>query len=148
MKKILTIVFCLLLVACGKQKGDSALQTFVNTKLVKQKGTLRLSDFKEVKWDKLYVLGPYTNEKMYDARLATNKKAIIDSGVLTDDGVCYLMFFDGNNLVTSAVFERRFVDFSYLTRFSHNMKIEPYDKDKAIFPFEKRNKLQYVIFQL
>lgn len=138
---------CLFVMACGRQKGDNSLLDFTIKKLNKQKGTFQLNDFKDVTWDKVYILGPYTNEKMYDNRLKPYAKDIIASGILTDDGLCFVMLFNGDKLVSEATFDRRTIDFSNTTRFTTNYKLQYYNRDKASFPYHKKEK-QYIIDQL
>ncbi|OKS86176.1 hypothetical protein [Mucilaginibacter polytrichastri] len=136
MKKLLVIALCFLITSCGKYVGDNALQRFVKSSLKdKKQGTLKLSAYNEVQWDKVYILGPYTNKKNLDADLKAYYTDIIESEVESDDQVCFVMLYKGKELVGKATFNRRYYDLEALTKFTTNAKIAPYSKEDANFPF-------------
>jgi hypothetical protein len=144
MKKILVIALCFIITSCGKYVGDNALQRFVKGGLKDKKGTLKLSAYNEVDWDKAYVLGPYTNKKNLDDNLKAHYTDIIESEVESDDQVCFVMLYKGKDLVGKATFNRRYYDLEALTKFTTNAKIAPYSKEEANFPYADVKNIYYV----
>ena len=147
MKKLLFIGLCLsVLSACTNNVDSGALRSFVKENLKGDKGTLDLSKYKEADWDKVYVLGPYTNERIFDATLKAYKKDILATGVDTETGICLVMLFKGNKMVTQSVFDRKTIDLNYLIKFTTNTLVMPYEKSKAVFRYNKQTKYSpYVI---
>lgn len=144
MKKTVIIAFCLLLAACSPF-GGGRLKSFVENNLKKDKGTLKLSAYKDVAWDKMYLLGPFTNDRMLDHNLMTYKQNIIKSGILTDDGLCHIMLFNGDKLVDEATFDNERVDLTQLSKIGPNSRYTYYDKAATNFVYKKRNKKTYVV---
>ena len=78
---------------CKNNVDSSVLRSYVKDNLKGDKGILKLSAYKDFDWDKLYILGPYTNERVFDATLKTYTKDILATGVDTDTGICLVMPF-------------------------------------------------------
>jgi hypothetical protein len=144
MKKLLVIALCFIITSCGKYVGDNALQRFVKAGLKDKKGTLKLSTYNEVDWDKVYILGPYTNKKNLDDNLKAHYTDIIESEVESDDQVCFVMLYKGKDLVGKATFNRRYYDLEALTKFTTNAKIASYSKAEANFPYADIKNIYFV----
>ncbi|NCD70180.1 hypothetical protein [Mucilaginibacter agri] len=141
MKKLLLIAVCLFALSACNSKVDSAMQKYVNESLKeKKKGILKLSAYKEVDWDEVYILGPYTSKKQFDGTLQHYEKEILATGVDTDDSICLVMLFKNGKLVGQSIFDRKSIDFASLTHFTTGTKIEPYSKAKANFAFKQLGK--------
>ncbi|QQL51439.1 hypothetical protein [Mucilaginibacter ginkgonis] len=148
MKRLFFICLGLLVLsACTTNIDSGALRNFVKDKLKdKEKGTFNLADYKEGDWDKVYVLGPYTNDRVFDATLKAYKKDIQATGVDTETDICLVMLFKGDKMVTQSVFDRKKIDFNNLVKFTTNTLAMPYKKGATMFGFARKSKYEpYVI---
>lgn len=136
MKKLLLFGFCLLILSACNKSADSHLLNYVKESLKDNKGTLKLSAYKEVNWNTMYVLGPYTSTKQLDGILKPYQKEILATGVDTDDQICLVMLFNDKTLVSQSIFDRKTIDFERITRFVANAKIKPISKDSANFTYK------------
>ena len=136
MKKLLLLGFCLFILSACNKTTDSRLLNYVKDNLKNNKGTLKLSAYKEVKWNTMYVLGPYTSVKQFDGVLKPYQKEILATGVDTDDQICLVMLFNDKALVGQSIFDRKTIDFERITRFVAGTKIKPISKDSANFTYK------------
>jgi translation initiation factor 6 (eIF-6) len=137
MKKLLVLGFCLLILSACNKKFDSNLLNYVKENLKNNKGTLKLGAYKEVNWNTMYVLGPYTSTKQLDAVLKPYQKEILATGIDTDDQICLVMLFNDKALVSQSVFDRKTIDFERITRFVAGTKIKPISRDSANFSYQR-----------
>ncbi len=137
MKKLIIIGLCLLTFnACKNSVDSSALRSYVKDNLKGDKGILKLSVYNDFDWDKVYILGPYTNERVFDATLKTYTKDILATGVDTDTGICLVMLFKGDKLVTQSIIDRQTADFTSLIKFTTKTMVMPYLRKGANFAYK------------
>ncbi|MCJ8209695.1 hypothetical protein MUY27_08240 [Mucilaginibacter sp. RS28] len=139
MKKLLFIALSLLLFSCNDH-GAGKLRGFVEEGLQKDKGILKLSKYNEVKWDKVYVLGPYSSKKMLDKTLAKHYQDIMLAGIFNHDDICLVLLFNGDQLVSQATFDIIRTDLSATSVFTPNDRYAPCPKDSANYPYVKKNR--------
>lgn len=84
-----------------------------------------ISELTAFNWDRLYILGPYSNisaiREIADLPRATAKH------IEVDEGACLLVFLSGNNIVYYLSFKRRYGDFAQVSR------NQPYPRAHARF---------------
>lgn len=138
MKKLLFASLCaILLSACSKNLDSGALRKYVKANLKGNSGVLKLSNYKDADWDKVYILGPYTNERVFDATLKTYSKDILATGVDTDTGICLVMLFKGDKMITQSIIDRQTADFTNLIKFTTKTVVMPYTKAQANFSYKR-----------
>ncbi len=147
MKKLLLLGFCLFILSACNRNVDSNLQNYVKENLKNNKGILKLSSYKEVNWNTVYVLGPYTSTKQLDGVLKPYQKEILATGIDTDDQLCLVMLFNDKTLVSQCIFDRKTIDFERVTRFVAGTKVKPISKDSAIFSYQRPKEYTPYILQ-
>jgi hypothetical protein len=84
-------------------------------------------------WDRVCVLGPYSNNAIASQTLGFAWDAESQSSIKSDDGISLLVFVQNNTVLASAEHQRRFGDFSNLAGrcFSRNhSRFFQLDKDR------------------
>ena len=148
MKKLLFVSLCLLtLNACKRSVDSSELRNYVKNNLKGNKGILKLSTYKDFDWDKLYILGPYTNERVFDKTLKAYAKDILATGVDTDTGICLVMLFKGDKMVTQSIIDRQTADFTSLIKFTTKTMVMPYQKKDANFKYQRAGEYKPYMLQ-
>ncbi len=132
MRKFLAITYILSLsLGCSKDAPD-LLSEFVNTELAKNTGVIDLRYFNKIKWDKLYVLCPYTTSVNFDKNLLKYADQIEDTGIKYLDDFSLLLLFDKDELVSFSKVSTNLITFSYGSR-KKGVTDVPYDKADSFF---------------
>lgn len=147
MKKLLLLSYSLVIISACNKNVDSNLLNYVKENLKNNKGTLKLSAYKEVNWNTMYVLGPYTTTKQFDGILKPYQKEILATGIDTDDQICLVMLFNDKKLVSQSIFDRKTIDFERITRFGAGTKIKPVSRDSANFSYQRPKEYTPYILQ-
>jgi len=98
------------LLGCQSARISSAIQRELATK-----GTVDLSIAVPGEWQRVCVLGPYSNNETASQTLGFAWNVESRSSIRSSDGISVLAFVEGNEVVAYAEHERRFGDFAGLS---------------------------------
>jgi len=114
------------------------LTPFLWTELDNANGVISFIGYNEVKWDRLYVIGPYANERNFDRVLMPYKKEIETTGIEMNDHFCVLLLFYKGKLVSLSKVGYTMIDFQKGVK-KIDSTIGYYDKTNAIFKYRIDN---------
>jgi hypothetical protein len=140
----LLVIIPLVLFSCfNKNQEDPELTTYIQEKLQKDTTILSLVDYKPALWNKLYLIGPYTNENALDATLRKYKGDILRTNIDTDDGFFLMALFQNDEMVSLTKFQYRIrLDQSALRW--KNKKCTYWTRSESVFPLQSVNNRLYL----
>lgn len=145
MNKYLFVVALMgLILSCNFIMPPHQLQAYVAAEVKQDKGTIDISRFNKVKWDKLYVIPPYSSEKVFDTLLMKHKRKILHTGIDTDDRMCLIVLFNKSELVDLSEINGM-VDFADAKKYTPDFKLGFYNKQDAVFKYKKGQLHQLII---
>ena len=142
-KRILIIV-CVFL-SCNSEKTPDRLLEFINAEVKGNTGIINLSQVNNIKWNKLYVLAPYTQESSFNADLRKYKTEIKGTNIAMLDDACVLLLFNNDKLVSLSRVKRN-IDFSEVS-FMMDNKIGAYLKKDAVFHYKKADDGRLIVLK-
>lgn len=105
---------CLAIFGCSP-KND--ISTAIADQLAQTKGTsLNLSEAVPTHWERVCILGPYSDNKTAKAALGFEWNVEASSSIQSNDGISLLLFVLGDRVISSVEHPRRDGDFSNLSR--------------------------------
>ncbi len=136
MRKVVYVLLLQMLVGCGPRQIPDLLTEHINAELAKHNGTIDISKFDKVKWDKLYVVGAYQNDRSFDEALLEYENEIEATGISYDEGFQIILLFDDDELVSLTKVNYWQVDFGGAYKADKNYKNTPYAKKNAVFRYQ------------
>lgn len=147
MKTLFISIIALLFLSCNvqvKEKLDNQkFHSFLTGRIKQQSGTLNLTDFNDLDWDKVCILPPYSTVNTADAVLAVASPSIQNTGIATRDDVNVLAFFYREKFVGCMEINRN-IDFASVGEaLEGNGRL--YDKANCVFEYHKLTDGRYAI---
>jgi len=119
------------------KKTPDQLSSFLLQEVKKESGIINLGNFNTIKWDRLYVIGPYASSAVYRDFNPTYKEEIESTGIAMSDDRCLLLLFNGKEMVSLSEVGRD-IDFNKAQKLKNN-QIDYYAKANAIFNYKRDN---------
>jgi hypothetical protein len=140
----LLVIIPLVLLSCvNRIKEDPELTTYIQDKLQKDTTVLSLVDYTPALWNKLYLIGPYTSEKMLDPTLRKYKRDILRTGIGMDDTFFLMALFQNDVMISLTKFQYRIkVDNSAL-RWKNNKRTY-WTRSESVFPLQSIDNRLYL----
>lgn len=115
MNSRLFIIFCVCLVLVGCVERD-AVSSAIARQFAESKGTsVNLTTAVAGKWEKVCVLGPYSNNDSAKRTLGFEWNAESKTTIRTNEGISLLLFVSENKVINYVEHKRSSGDFSNLT---------------------------------
>ncbi|MBD1391899.1 hypothetical protein [Mucilaginibacter glaciei] len=134
-----SLLFLFLLFGCHSDKVDNQLKPFVASTIsdYPNGGIINFSNFEKVKWNKLYILGPYANPSFFDKTLTNYRSEIAHTGIEYSEDISLVLLFQDEELTSLNVIPRKQGDFSEAYKIGVDKKFTYYKKSEALFDFIK-----------
>jgi hypothetical protein len=119
------LVLLLLVVACNRTTSEISKEI---TRHFESSGgkLINLAEAVPGSWEKVCILGPYSDDKAAKETLGFEWNAELKSSIQSNEGIALLLFVRGNEVVEFVEHSRRHGDFTNLTR-------KCFSREKAIF---------------
>jgi hypothetical protein len=115
MNSRLFIIFCICLILVGCVERN-AVSSAIARQFAESKGTsVNLTTAVTVKWEKVCILGPYSNNNSAKRTLGFEWNAESKTSIRTNEGISLLLFVSENKVINYVEHKRCSGDFSNLT---------------------------------
>ncbi|MGF1922835.1 MAG: hypothetical protein ACQUHE_01550 [Bacteroidia bacterium] len=120
------------------------LSVYIKAELKKNNGTIDLTKFNDVKWDKLYVISPYASDDSFDRFLNDYKDEIKGTGVTINEMKTVLALFEGDKMVSMSELYNDVANFQQ-GRKLNGEQIGYYTPQNAVFKYKFINGYNTVV---
>ena len=111
----------------GAEKAGKVLAEQISTKVSQNPDKkIKLSDFAQFNWDKVYIAHPYTSLDALEKELNINLAAAKFSHINQRDDICLMLFFEEGKFIKPILVPRNIYDFS-------SIEAEIITRENAVF---------------